>query len=89
MNRYPIEPGGARRRGSIMRTLLGVEGGATPAPGPAQDRVTGMELSLRDQTRARIDAYRAEEAAKARAKEAARAEWVEFFRSQIENVEIT
>ncbi len=44
-----------------------------------------MELSLRDQTRARIDAFRGEEAAK----EAARAEWVEFFRSQIENAEIT
>ncbi len=54
-------------------------------PGLPQDRVTGMELSLRDQTRARIDAFRAEEASK----EAARAEWVEFFRSQIENAEIT
>ncbi len=43
-------------------------------PGLSQDRVTGMELSLRDQTRARIDAFRAEEASK----EAARAEWVEF-----------
>ena len=88
MNRNANRTAGYGR--GLSRAMVGV--GAVPALGglsrsPVTE--TEMMLSLRAKTRAQIDAYRAEGAAKARAKEAARAEWLEFFRSQIENVEIT